>query len=466
MEKVITRFPPSPTGYLHIGGARTALFNWLFARHHGGRFILRIEDTDVARSTETSIQAILEAMEWLGLDWDEGPYYQTRRMEVYREYLNRLLDSGHAYYCDCSPEDLEERRKAAMATGAKPKYDGRCRHRGLGPAPGRVVRFRTPDMGSTVLDDLVKGPIAFDNAELDDLVIQRGDGIPTYNFAVVVDDITMEMTHVIRGDDHVNNTPRQILIYEALSAPLPRFAHVPMILGPDRARLSKRHGATSVMEYQRQGYLPEALVNYLVRLGWSWKDQEIFSRDELVEKFTLDNVGRAAGVFDADKLLWLNAHYLRERSPASLVPLLQPFLEERGYPPRPRSYLERAAETLQPRASTLAEMADTMKFYCVDRLEYDPAAAKKFLKPSMKEPFGAIIAALEGLESFDEKTLEEVFRGTAEDLGVKLGKLAQPARVALTGVTASPGLFEVIDILGKETVMARLKKALEHMESR
>ena len=311
MSAVVTRFAPSPTGYLHIGGARTALFSWLYARHHGGKFILRIEDTDEVRSTEASVQAILGAMHWLELDWDEGPYYQTQRLDTYRDHLQKLLDRGSAYYCDCSPEELTQRREAARAAGLKPKYDGRCRDRGLGPGPNRVIRFRAPDVGTTVLNDLIKGPIFFENSELDDLVIQRSDGMPTYNFAVVIDDVTMGITHIIRGDDHVNNTPRQILIYQALGQTLPHFAHVPMILGQDRARMSKRHGATSVMAYQDMGYLPEALINYLVRLGWSHGDQEVFTREELVRYFTLDTVGKAPSVFNPEKLEWLNAHYIK-----------------------------------------------------------------------------------------------------------------------------------------------------------
>lgn len=462
-DRVVTRFAPSPTGTLHIGGARTALFNWLYARNRGGRFILRIEDTDLARSTEESIRAILDAMEWLGLDWDEGPYYQTERLDVYREFIERLLDSGHAYYCDCSAEDLERRRQAALAEGRKPKYDGRCRHRGLGPGPDRVVRFRAPESGQTFLRDLIKGPIAFDNAELDDLVLLRSDGMPTYNFAVVIDDITMGVTHVIRGDDHVNNTPRQILIYQALGAPLPRFAHVPMILGQDRTRLSKRHGATSVMAYRDMGYLPEALVNYLVRLGWSHGDQEIFTREELIRKFSLESVGRSASVFDPEKLLWLNAHYIRERKAEELVVLLEPFLAQRGYPKRDPAYVARAVSTLQPRSRTLVDMADGLKFFMVDEVDYDPAAAGKFLKPDMVEPFEQLIRELEQLDAFDEKTLEAAFHRLSERLQMKLGKIAQPVRVALTGVTASPGLFEVIDILGKERVLQRLRRALDFM---
>lgn len=465
MEPVITRFAPSPTGYLHIGGARTALFNWLFARHHGGTFILRIEDTDQARSTEESIKAILDAMEWLGMDWDEGPHYQTARFDLYRDYLQRLLDTGHAYYCDCSPDDLDARRKAAMAEGRKPKYDGRCRGRNLGPGPNRAVRFRCPDSGTTVLNDLIKGPIFFDNGELDDLVLQRSDGIPTYNFAVVVDDITMKISHVIRGDDHVNNTPRQILIYQALGEPLPHFGHVPMILGPDRARMSKRHGATSVMAYKEMGYLPQSLINYLVRLGWSHGDQEIFSVRELIEKFGLENVGKSASVYNPEKLLWLNAHYIKESDPRDLVPLLQPFLEHRGYPPRDPAYLAGAVRTLQPRSKTLVEMAENMKYYLVEDLEYEEAAAKKFLKPEMIDPFRRLIAGVEGMDHLDEKGLEKVFEQVVvTELGLKFGKVAQPVRVALTGGTVSPGLFEVMEVLGKAVVLKRLRKALEYME--
>lgn len=465
MQPVITRFPPSPTGFLHIGGARTALFNWLFARHHGGKFILRIEDTDVARSTEEAIKAILDAMEWLELTWDEGPFFQTQRLEIYREYLKKLLESGHAFYCECSSEALEERRREALASGRKPKYDGRCRDRGLGPGPNRVIRFRCPQTGTTVLHDLIKGPILFDNSELDDLVLERSDGVPTYNYAVVIDDITMNITHVIRGDDHVPNTPRQILIYQALGVPLPHFAHVPMILGRDRAKLSKRHGATSVMAYQEMGYLPEALINYLVRLGWSHGDQEIFSREELIQTFSLENVGKSPSVFDPEKFLWLNAHYLKTRNPASLVPLLSPFLKAQQYPERPADYLVKAIHTLQPRTHSLVEMADAMKFYMVDEVAYDSAAAKKFLATGMIEPFERLIVALDQLAVFDEANLEPAFQEVVAAMELKLGKIAQPVRVALTGLTVSPGLFEIIDVLGKETVLSRLRRAVAFMRA-
>lgn len=466
MEPVITRFAPSPTGYLHIGGARTALFNWLFARRHRGVFILRIEDTDLERSTEESIKAILDAMEWLGMDWDQGPFYQTQRVDLYRQYVQKLLDSGHAYYCECSPEEVERRRQEALQAGRKPKYDGRCREKGLGPGPGRVVRFRCPQAGTTVLNDLIKGPIEFDNAELDDLVLLRSDGMPTYNFAVVVDDVSMGITHVIRGDDHVNNTPRQILLYHALGAPLPRFAHVPMILGQDRTRLSKRHGATSVMAYKDMGFLPEALVNYLVRLGWSYGDQEIFSRDELIEKFDLGRVGSSASVFDMEKLLWLNAHYIREKQAAELRDLVKPFLRALNLPEKDDAFLERAVATLQPRSRTLQEMAEGLRFYLVDEISYDEQAARKFLTPDMLRPFGLLVERLGAVDGFSEEGLEKIFRDLAEELGVKLGKIAQPVRVALTGVTASPGLFEIIDILGKDVVIGRLQKACSFIQER
>lgn len=463
MDKVITRFPPSPTGFLHIGGARTALFNWLFARHHQGKFILRIEDTDVARSTEASIQAILDAMDWLGLDWDDGPHFQTKRLDVYSAYLAKLVDTNKAYYCDCSPDDLEKRRQAALAAGRKPKYDGLCRDKGLGPGPDRVIRFRCPDTGTTVLNDLIKGPIFFENSELDDLVIQRSDGMPTYNFAVVIDDITMDITHVIRGDDHVNNTPRQILLYQALGVPLPHFAHVPMILGEDRARMSKRHGATSVMAYKDMGYLPEAMLNYLVRLGWSHGDQEIFTRQELVEKFSLEHVGKSAGVFNEEKLLWVNAHHIKERPAEQLVPLLEPFLKGLGYPDKPPGFLAKAIRTLQPRVRTLVEMAESMRLYMIDEVVYDPEAARKFLTPSMRDPLNRLTECLDALEPFDEENLEKVFNLVVEEMGIKLGKIAQPVRVALTGVTVSPGLFEIIDVLGRDTVLKRLRRAMEHL---
>ena len=467
MSKVITRFPPSPTGHLHIGGARTAIFNWLYARHHGGRFILRIEDTDTARSTDDSIRAIVDGLKWLGIDWDEGPYFQTQRLDLYREKALGLVAEGKAYWCACTPEELEARRKRAMATGQKPKYDGTCRNKGLGPQPGATIRFRAPQDGRTIVRDLVKGPIAFDNAELDDLIILRSDGVATYNFAVVIDDMTMGITHIIRGDDHVNNTPRQIQLYEAFGAPLPEFAHVPMILGTDRARLSKRHGATSVMAYRDMGFLPQAMFNYLVRLGWSSGDQEIFSRDELTQKFDLDSVGRSAGIFNPDKLLWLNAHYIKEASPADLAAQLLPFLEARGVRGgclTAPDYLAQAAATLQTRSRTLVEMAEGAEFYCREQVEYDPKAASKFLTASVLEPLRQLRGEL-AAAPFDHDSLSALFERLAAGLGVKLGAVAQPVRVALTGKTISPGLFEIMAVLGRERVLARIDAAIGHIEA-
>ena len=379
MSEVITRFPPSPTGYLHLGGARTAIFNWLYARHMKGRFVLRFEDTDVERSRQEYVDSILESLEWLGIDWDEGPYFQTRRFPVYREYIQKLLDSGHAYYCTCPPERIEEMRQKALATGGKPKYDGTCRNRGLGPGPGTAVRFKAPLAGATVLDDVVKGPIAFQNEELDDFIICRSDGSPTYNFAVVVDDITMGINTIIRGDDHVMNTPKQIQLYHALGSPLPVFGHVPMVLGKDRARLSKRHGATNVTAYREMGILPEAMINYLVRLGWSHGDQEFFTRRELVEVFNLEAIGRAAGVFDPEKLLALNADHIKATPPAALVPSLAPFMRAHGVDIAGDPRTEKAIATLAPRSKTLKEMADQALFYFQAEVGYEPDAVKKFL---------------------------------------------------------------------------------------
>ena len=461
MDQMILRFAPSPTGYLHIGGARTALFNWLLARNQGGKFILRIEDTDQVRSTKESIDAILESMTWLGLDWNEGPIYQTDRLSLYREHVERLLREDKAYPCYCPPEELEEKRKRALQEKRKPKYDGHCRNL-KAPLPGRTpaIRFKAPQHGVTVLHDLIKGAIEFENAELDDLIIQRGDGWPTYNFSVVVDDATMSITHVIRGDDHVNNTPRQILLYEALGYPLPQFAHVPMILGADKTRLSKRHGATSVMVYKEMGYLPQALVNYLVRLGWSHGDQEVFSQKELVEKFSLENVGKSPGVFNTEKLLWLNGYYIRQEKPENLVPLLLPFLEKKGLRPRSIAWLTEVAKTLQERSKTLVEMADQAEFYFRSDFAFDEKAVKKHLTQNIKEPLEMLISRLESSPEPDEKELEEIFKEVVSQKGIKLGAIAQAVRVALTGKAVSPGIYEVMKILGRDEVLKRLSRVL------
>ncbi len=468
MSDIRLRFAPSPTGYLHVGGARTALFNWLLARKLGGTFILRIEDTDVARSTEESVNAILEGMEWLGLDWDEGPFFQSDLFPVYREYVRTLLEQGKAYRCYCSAEELEAKREAALAEGRKPKYDGSCR--GLSGEPAGkpfVVRFRAPQEGVTAFDDLVKGPISFNNEELDDLIIQRSDGTPIYNFTVVIDDATMRISTVIRGDDHISNTPRQILLYEALGFPVPRFAHVPMILGSDKSRLSKRHGATSVMAYRDMGYLPEAMINYLVRLGWSHGDDEIFSREELIEKFTVEGIGKSAGVFNPDKLLWLNAHYIKSGDPARLAQLLLPFLLERGVNPADGGpELPPVITTLQERARTMLELADGALFYYRSEVLYDDAAAAKQLTPLQ---FPLLRAFGEQLATWEEMTpggIETLFKAFCAAQGIKMGGIGPSVRVALCGVTTSPAIYDVIAVLGRDETLRRLECAVTFIKGK
>jgi len=462
-EKIVTRFPPSPTGYLHIGGARTALYNWLFARQKKGKFILRIEDTDKERSTDEATRAIVDSLQWLGIDWDEGPYFQSRRYPIYQEMVERLLSTGEAYYCHCTPEELDARREAAKALGLKPKYDGKCRDKGLGPGPNAVVRLKSPQGGKTVFHDLVKGSISFQNEELDDLVLWRSDGSPTYHLAVVADDITMGITYVIRGDDHVNNTPRQILIYQALGEPLPHYAHVPMILGPDRTRLSKRHGATSVLAYRDMGYLPHALLNALARVGWSHGDQEKFTVQELIQKFSLENVGKSAGIFNPDKLLDLNAQYIRESDPKDLAEALVPFLERLGFQSPDGGRVRGAAQTLRMRSKTLVEMAESARFYFDENFRYEDKADRKFLKPDIAPLVKETRVRLESLDGFTQKSLEGLFLCILDEKKIKLGEIAQPLRVALTGTSVSPGLFEVMEVLGKETVLRRMDKALQHL---
>ena len=460
MNQIRTRFPPSPTGFLHIGGARTALFNWLFSRHHRGKFILRIEDTDIARSTEEAVKAIIDSMQWLGLDWDEGPFFQSERLAIYREHADKLLSQGKAYRCYCTPEELEEKRNRALREKEKPKYDGKCRNLSSPYPDGPfAVRFKCPQEGQTVVEDLVKGRVVFENAELDDLVIQRSDGMPTYNFAVVVDDGTMGITHVIRGDDHVTNTPRQILLFQALGYPLPCFAHVPMILGSDRTRLSKRHGAESVMAYKEMGYLPKGLLNYLVRLGWSYGNQEIFSIGELIEKFSLENVGKSAGIFNPEKLRSVNGDHIKAKEANELAPLLLPFIRAKGYDIGEGEKLNKIIGNLQGRAKTLMEMADKAEFFFKEEIEYDGEAAKNFLRPEVIDIFDELIEGFKGMEIMSGAKIASLFKGVVERRGTKLVKVAQPVRVALTGSTASPGLFEVIDILGKEQTIKRLEEA-------
>jgi glutamyl-tRNA synthetase len=464
MSEVRTRFSPSPTGALHLGGAHTALFNWLIARHYHGRFILRIEDTDPERSQERFVTEILEAMTWLGLDWDEGPYRQSARLPIYHDYIQRLLDRGAAYYCNCPPQDLEARRQTALARGEKPKYDGRCRDRQLAAGPDTAVRFKTPLSGVTHWQDRIKGPIAFDHQELDDLVLLRADGIPTYNFAVVVDDITMDVTHVIRGEDHIPNTPRQLLIYEALGVTPPLFAHMPLMLGQDRAKLSKRHGALSILAYREQGFLPQSLVNYLARLGWSHGDQEIFSGEELMEYFTLEHVTKSPGVYDEEKLLWLNSHYIKEMPPAALARAVTPFLAPLAITDPDQNYLAQVVTTLSARCKTLVEMAQAARFYFKDPRPYEAKAAQKFLTPAFAPILAEIEARLAHLPEASEAALTRLFADLAEETGQKMVNLAQPVRVALTGKTASPGLYEVIHILGRKEALRRIKNGIAFAE--
>ncbi len=465
-NNIRVRFAPSPTGCLHIGGVRTALFNWLFARHNNGVFVLRIEDTDQTRSTDESIQAIIEGMKWLGLDWDEGPYRQTERMHIYKEHVEKLLQEDKAYHCYCTPEELEERRKQALAEKRIPKYDGRCREL-KNPVPGKqpVVRFKMPLQGETVVDDHVKGRIVFENTQLDDLIIMRSDGWPTYNFCVVVDDATMNITHVIRGDDHLNNTPRQIQLYNACGYKSPEFAHLPMILGHDKTRLSKRHGATAVTAYKDMGYLPEALVNYLVRLGWSYKDQEVFSREELIEKFSLEHVGKSAAVFNPEKLLWLNSHYITNMDQKEIVSRLRPYLITDGLIKEDtfidESWIGKVIASLKERCRTLIEFTSAARYFFSEDVETDPEAAKKFLIPGNRGVLEEVLKGMESLPAFSETDIDNIFKTIMADRGIKMGQVAQPVRVALTGRTVSPGIFEVIDILGKDKVSRRLRTAID-----
>jgi glutamyl-tRNA synthetase len=465
MTKVRTRFAPSPTGDLHIGGARTALFNWLLARHQKGVFVLRIEDTDAARSTQESIQVILDAMTWLGMDWDEGPFYQTQRIHLYREAAEELLGKGKAYRCYCTPEELDAKREAALKAGLKPKYDRTCLHRKVArPDSPFAIRFLSPDEGKTVVEDLIQGRVEFDNTELDDLIILRSDGLPTYNFSVVVDDATMAITHVIRGNDHLNNTPRQIQIYQALDYPLPAFGHVSMILGPDKKKLSKRHGAQSVMAYKKMGYLPQAVVNYLVRLGWSYGDQEEFTRQELIEKFSLEAVGKSAAAINPGKLDWLNSQYIKRTDLDELVKMFRPFIEAKGYSITDPDLLRKAVLSLRERAKTLVEMAELSEFYFCNEITYDQKAAEKFLNRDSVSFLEQVVDALSKEAVLDKERCHRLIQQLAETRGVPLVKIAQPLRVALTGKTVSPPIDEVVEILGSSTVTQRLRKAVDFIE--
>jgi len=464
---VRTRFAPSPTGFLHVGGARTALFCYLQARAANGTFILRIEDTDLERSTPESVQAILDGMAWLGLEHDEGPYYQTQRFDRYAEVVEHLLAEGKAYQCWCSKERIEALREVQMKLGQKPRYDGRCRD-GADPVPGvrPVVRFRNPQDGDVVFDDLVRGRISIANAELDDLVIARPDGSPTYNFTVVVDDVDMQVSLVIRGDDHINNTPRQINIYRALGADLPDFAHVPMILGSDGARLSKRHGAVSVLQYRDDGYLPEALLNYLVRLGWSHGDQEIFSRAEMIEYFDIRDVNRKAAAFDTDKLDWLNQHYMRSLPAGDVARHLRWHFEHLAIDPGQGPALEDLVGVQADRVKTLKEMAEQSRVFYEELDDYDEGSAKKHLRPVAEAPLRAVGNRLADLLVWEPERLDQAVRITADELEVGMGKIAQPLRVALTGTAVSPSIDKTLWLVGRDRSLERISRALAFIAAR
>lgn len=460
--KIKTRFAPSPTGYLHVGGARTALYSWLFSRHADGEFVLRIEDTDLERSTQEAIDAIMDGMNWLNLDWDEGPYFQTKRFDRYNAVIDEMLVAGTAYKCYCSRERLDELRETQMANGEKPRYDGRCRgnHQHHEDHEPHVVRFCNPQEGSVIFDDQIRGPIEFSNQELDDLIIRRTDGSPTYNFCVVVDDWDMAITHVIRGEDHINNTPRQINILQALGAPIPVYAHVSMILGDDGKKLSKRHGAVGVMQYRDDGYLPEALLNYLVRLGWSHGDQEIFSIDEMKQYFTLEAINKSASAFNTEKLLWLNHHYINHLPPERVAVQLAWHVEQLGIDTRTGPELMEIVKLLGERCKTLKEMAAACRYFYEEFSEFDADAAKKHLRPVARQPLEAVRAKLAEVSDWTVENVHQAIQNTADELGVGMGKVGMPLRVAVTGAGQSPGMDVTVHAIGKVRTLARIDRAL------
>lgn len=467
-DKIITRFAPSPTGFLHIGGIRTALFSWLFARRHNGEFLLRIEDTDRERSTEAALNVILEGMEWLGLHHDRDIVYQSQRTEKYEAVIRELLERDLAYYCYCTPEELEAMRREAMSRGEKPRYNGKYRDLGRQPAQGDtpVVRFKNPLDGDVVIDDLIQGRVVISNRELDDLIIARSDGSPTYNLTVVVDDADMGVTHVVRGDDHINNTPRQINIFRALEYDVPAYAHIPLILDSDGRKLSKRHGAASVLDYRDQGYLPEALLNYLVRLGWSHGDQEIFSVTEMIELFDIGQVNKAAAALNPDKLAWLNQHYLRESKAERIACLLKRKLVELGVDVTGPPDLKEVAGIQKERVKTIAEMADQSRFFYEEFAEFDETAAKKHLRPVALAPLRQVRETLAALDAWDRESIHAAIDAAAEQQAVKFGKIAQPLRVAVTGGAVSPSIDVTLELLGRDRTLSRLGRALELIQRR
>ncbi|MCK5869912.1 glutamate--tRNA ligase [Methylococcaceae bacterium CS1] len=461
-----TRFAPSPTGYLHVGGARTALFSWLHAKKNNGTFVLRIEDTDLERSTQESVNAILEGMQWLGLDYDEGPYYQTQRFDRYKEIIQQLLDQGDAYYCYCTKDELESLREQQMANKEKPRYNGKCREQPKDQKElNRVIRFRNPEEGEVVIDDLVKGKIVVANKELDDLIIARTDGTPTYNLTVIVDDMDMGITHVIRGDDHVNNTPRQINILKALGADFPYYAHLPMILGDDGARLSKRHGAVGVMQYRDDGYLPEALLNYLVRLGWSHGDQEIFTQAEMIELFDIGQVNVSASAFNTEKLLWLNHQYIMNAEPELVASHLEWHMQQRGIGAATQGpALVDIVKAQRERSKTLVEMANASTYFYQDFSEYDEKAAKKNFKQGTDEVLQALYDAFVAVTEWQGEVLHKIVLHTAEQLELRLGKVAQPLRIAVCGTGMSPSIDVTLSLLGRDKTLSRLQKAINYIK--
>ncbi|MDH5527249.1 MAG: glutamate--tRNA ligase [Nitrospirota bacterium] len=469
MSEVRVRFAPSPTGFLHVGGVRTALFCWLFARHHQGKFILRIEDTDRERSTPEAIELILDGMRWLGLDWDEGPFYQTERYALYRQGVDKLLADGTAYRCYCTQEELEAMREKAMAEKRPPRYDRRCRERTDHPDQPHTIRFAAPTEGQTAVDDLIRGRVVFENSQLDDLIIARSDGTPTYNFCVVMDDADMRITHVIRGDDHLNNTPRQAVMYQALGYELPKFAHLPMILGPDKKKLSKRDGAASVADYREEGLLPSAMVNYLARLGWSHGDQEVFTVDELIEKFSLDAVGKSAAVFDRDKLYWINGQHMKTADPLPVMARAEARLAAEGIAipvditdPWRRHLYGACVE----RCRTVTELAAMIAPFYTDGVEIDAEGTAKAFKGEPDPVLEQVADKLATLEVFDPQTIEAAFVDLMEATELKLGKLAGPVRAAVTGRAVSPGIYDVLALLGRERSLARIAAARAWLAAR
>lgn len=463
-----TRFAPSPTGYLHLGGARTALFSWLYSKKMGGAFVLRIEDTDRERSTEESVQAILDGMQWLNLDYDEGPYYQTERFDRYAAAIQQLIDQGDAYYCSCTKQRLEALREAQMLAKQKPRYDGNCRELGLRPDEKSefVVRFKNPQQGEVTFSDHVKGTVSVNNSELDDLIIARSDGTPTYNLTVVVDDMEMKITHVVRGDDHVNNTPRQINILKALGAECPEYAHLPMILGDDGKRLSKRHGAVGIMQYCEDGYLPEAMLNYLVRLGWSHGDQEIFNTAEMIEHFSLDDINKSASSFNTEKLNWINQQYLISAPIDQIVGLVKQRLDKTGTGYGVETDFQSIVELYRQRVSTINELADSILYCFEDFKQYDEKAAKKALRPVALEPLQRLQDEFSDLKEWKSPAIHQIIESVIQQLGLNMAKVGQPLRVAVTGGSFSPPIDDTVEIIGKAKTLARIARAISYISAK